>query len=726
MQLENLLKLLKVKKERYREIAILISIFLIGFAVRYLAHGPRIGPELDTWYHYRIVKYLLAGGIPQFDPLAYYPTGREVRITDPLGLAYSVAYSYKIAKITGISLMDYMVAFPAIFTSLAAIPLYFLTKEIFEERTAFLTALLWQVIPATLTRTHAGFVDKESISSVYTFLALFLFFKSVKILNTRNKKTFLLSILSGMFMALANWSWGGAQFSSIVLALSISIYALVNKLSEKEAQVYISTILFTVSLTISRILVQPLYFTPSKISGMIDALILFLVSGVFLGILLKKYILQKMGEEKAKQASFGIIAAVILAGLAAGKIQAIVYGIINLVQRGIIPQTDRLAQTVAENMPPNFYGGGNDLLERIMAGDWFAHFNVSLFLFPIGALLALKRLKEKRDFGSIFFALLLVSAIFAMRGNIRLSFVLTPPVAMAASYGIFGFLNNINEKTKNLENTLKNTRKEKIKYQAEKELGNVRIFKVFFVLLLFWGAVATANAATSMLDPISVDVPEQWYKAMTWIRENTEENAVIISWWDYGYWIQAIGMRTTVVDGGNAGQLVYDMPFTENLEYRGSKYHRDEDIALMFTAPEEDALKYLRPYVDYAQIPTYVLVSYEEFGKSSAINHIAQDKLFIFPQSIPKTGNKTNDAKALEDFITKNGIESYFIVDYGNSFLVWITGFAPDEGYNAGMKDKVLAKLLPFTTGYGKDMRHFKLVYTDSPWNYVTIYKVMP
>ena len=35
---------------------------------------------------------------------------------------------------------------------------------------------------------------------------------------------------------------------------------------------------------------------------------------------------------------------------------------------------------------------------------------------------------------------------------------------------------------------------------------------------------------------------------MNWIKENTPEDAVIASWWDYGYWITALSERTTITD----------------------------------------------------------------------------------------------------------------------------------------------------------------------------------
>ena len=35
---------------------------------------------------------------------------------------------------------------------------------------------------------------------------------------------------------------------------------------------------------------------------------------------------------------------------------------------------------------------------------------------------------------------------------------------------------------------------------------------------------------------------------MLWLKTNTPENAKILSWWDYGYWIQTLGDRTTYAD----------------------------------------------------------------------------------------------------------------------------------------------------------------------------------
>ncbi len=39
-----------------------------------------------------------------------------------------------------------------------------------------------------------------------------------------------------------------------------------------------------------------------------------------------------------------------------------------------------------------------------------------------------------------------------------------------------------------------------------------------------------------------------WLDAMQWLRENTPEDAVIASWWDYGYWISTLAERKTLAD----------------------------------------------------------------------------------------------------------------------------------------------------------------------------------
>ena len=39
-----------------------------------------------------------------------------------------------------------------------------------------------------------------------------------------------------------------------------------------------------------------------------------------------------------------------------------------------------------------------------------------------------------------------------------------------------------------------------------------------------------------------------WIESLTWVKNNTPDDSVVASWWDYGYWIQTKGERATIAD----------------------------------------------------------------------------------------------------------------------------------------------------------------------------------
>ncbi len=101
------------------------------------------------------------------------------------------------------------------------------------------------------------------------------------------------------------------------------------------------------------------------------------------------------------------------------------------------------------------------------------------------------------------------------------------------------------------------------------------------------------------------DYTQQWQKAMAWVRNNTPEDAVFAHWWDYGYWLQSIGERATVTDGGNA--IVW-------WNYLTGRYVLTGDN-------EKDALELL-----YNHNTSYLLIDSTDLGKYGAFSQIGSDK----------------------------------------------------------------------------------------------------
>jgi asparagine N-glycosylation enzyme membrane subunit Stt3 len=93
-----------------------------------------------------------------------------------------------------------------------------------------------------------------------------------------------------------------------------------------------------------------------------------------------------------------------------------------------------------------------------------------------------------------------------------------------------------------------------------------------------------------------------WGPTMLWINQNTPVNSSLISWWDYGYWEEAIANRTTVADGSNS-------------------YGYQSMIAKYFfeaTSPYQYST-----YLNFIHNPTYAVISGSEVEKFSAISTIA-------------------------------------------------------------------------------------------------------
>ncbi len=124
--------------------------------------------------------------------------------------------------------------------------------------------------------------------------------------------------------------------------------------------------------------------------------------------------------------------------------------------------------------------------------------------------------------------------IVSMRGAIRLFFLIAPSVALMLAF-LPSKLALITNKTK---------------YKEKKIiLTAVLILVSFTVVITFVQYEKSTFAQAKATVPTSYD--QQWQKAMAWVRENTPEGSIFVHWWDYGYWVQTIGRRPTVTDGGH-------------------------------------------------------------------------------------------------------------------------------------------------------------------------------
>ena len=92
---------------------------------------------------------------------------------------------------------------------------------------------------------------------------------------------------------------------------------------------------------------------------------------------------------------------------------------------------------------------------------------------------------------------------------------------------------------------------------------------------------------------------------MKWVRENTNEGDVFAHWWDYGYWVQYLGQRPTISDGGH---------------FQGFKDHFVGRY-LLTTPKPETALSLMK-----SNNVSYLLIDPTDLGKYGAYSKIGSDE----------------------------------------------------------------------------------------------------
>lgn len=195
-----------------------------------------------------------------------------------------------------------------------------------------------------------------------------------------------------------------------------------------------------------------------------------------------------------------------------------------------------------------------------------------------------KKINSSYLFLLAFFFVSLIGA----RGAIRLIMVLSAPTAGIVGYF---FISVITKAKKHKEETLKLI-----------FITAAIIVVVASLYGFYFNYKVTVAQARAMVPSMYT---QQWQKAMKWVRESTPENAVFSHWWDYGYWIQSIGNRATILDGGNS------------VSYWNYLLGRH----VLTGQSEKEALEFL-----YAHNATHLLIDSTEIGKYTAYSSIGSDE----------------------------------------------------------------------------------------------------
>ncbi|MFY9301478.1 MAG: peptidylprolyl isomerase [Candidatus Nitrosotenuis sp.] len=487
--------------------------------------------EFDPFFNYRATKYIVENGLPAYyqwhDDMSWYPYGRDIVGSSQVMLHVTAALLYG-AFGGGSDLYGFTIVFPVVFGALTAIVVFALVRVIGGTTAGLFASLLYSVSLPIITRGSIGWFKSEPLGLFYGLLAVYLFLSGLK---SSNKIAFAKLIGGGIFFGFAFSAWGGTDFFVLPLGLFILSLPFVRK---DVGFLRWAVPVFVLGLAISLApFERPGLDFFVKASG-------FMIIGPTIFLVACSFIQNLSSEEKRKRNSALLLIGVVIAGIAILSTNVVglpSFRYLNAVNP-FLTTTDPLVDSVAEHSTTTIFQS-------------FLFHSVFMIFAAIGVWLIFKNLSNdsnnRRDV-QIFALIFGLLGVYISSAFIRLEIFSSLSLIILGSVGLSMLTKEIfrQEQKENKKLIRAHPRTLKISYSV--------IIAILLIIPMMVPAssnwVNGAKAPPTILNGGSNYniATSDWLDAMQWLRENTPQDAVVASWWDYGYWITTLGERRSLAD----------------------------------------------------------------------------------------------------------------------------------------------------------------------------------
>jgi dolichyl-diphosphooligosaccharide--protein glycosyltransferase len=559
----------------------------------------------DPHLAYRMAYYFKENlTFPKNDTLRLYPYGANNRRGHIIWLYVAGIFGKIFNEYFGWNMGKAIQFYPPFFGFLTTVAIFFLTDEIFKnKKIALLASLFFACLPALLYRSNSAFTDKEAIAQFFMILSFLFFTKSIKRFSLKY------SLLSAISLSLMGMSWGGVSIPYLVISFLAIILILLNIFDKS----FIYTYLIVSSLSISLLTRYPTYYGFHAVW--------LLPNYVAISIFIARILDQKIKFSRKitfinLSKYFGVYSMIFIGifGVASIAIYKPLGGMVTSTLKNIQAPLmgGVVGSTVAENRPSTLSEVSTQLgasLGASIFGKFALAFGktFSAFIFSVigGFMLCYLIYKKKIDLKvGLFIIVWYLIGLYVGFAAVRALFLSGFPVSIVAAFGFYHFFRKLHGfKFKN----------KKLSLGFRNIIYVIITFSIFFHL--YTGHVFGKTLAPSM--------SKNWEDALKWVKEHSEKDDVVLSWWDYGYIIQFYAQRPTYVDPGH--------PATANDKTLVDGKYRDQQVALFFTSTDEEK------YLDWLKgiDVKYIVHDVTMIGKYSAVSKIASggehvDNLVIY------------------------------------------------------------------------------------------------
>ena len=488
--------------------------------------------EFDPFFNFRATKFIVDNGYVEYfawhDDKSWYPDGRNVSATSQVMLHITTAALYQSFGM-GQSLYDFTILFPVIIGSLTTIVIFALVRVLGGTTAGLLASLFFAVSMPVIIRGMVGWFKSEPLGLFYGFLGVYLFLSGIK--SDNGKVSFFKLIAGGVFVSLGISSWGGTQFFVILLVLfflGIPFLRKDKKFITWALPVFVSALLLTIAI----------FERPGAGFVLGYGGLGLIGSTVFV---LSFFQIQKIKVKNNIRYGFLLLGGFVLVGISSIVTNAVSlpsFRYLNAVNP-FLSSDNTIVQSVAEH-------------SSVTMEQLFPSLSVLMIFSGIGVWL-LFHIKENQNFhiknDMILFALIIgFVGIYISSAFIRLEIFGSIAVIVLASIGVSLLISNV------------------LKKHSKNSLSSIAKFSFVAVIIVLLTIPVALPVNANWINVVKIPptilhggthfniTTNDWGDALEWIKGNTEHDAVIAAWWDYGYWITAIADRTTLIDNATINQ----------------------------------------------------------------------------------------------------------------------------------------------------------------------------
>ena len=528
------------KSSHYTRYLLIIGILALSFSLSFMIRAQPLEygfelAEFDPFYNYRATEFMVENGLPAYldwhDDLSWYPYGRNVSTTSQVMLHTTTAVLYQTFGM-GTTLYEFTIWFPTVISSLTTVVIFALVRTIGGTTAGFLASLFFAISPIIIMRGSMGWFKSEPLGLFYGLLAVYLLLSAIK--SDKGKVSVAKIVGGAILLAFGLASWGGIQF--FILPIGLFFLALPFMGKDNKFIIFVSVIFTSVFLLVNILYGEITAAADNKGTGILFILGL---NGFFLigctAFLIACVTIRRIVRKNQLRNGLVLLGGAIIAGIAvasSGVISLPSFRYLNAANPFLIT-TDMLTDSVSEHATTTI-----DIS--------FFFFSILMIFAGIGAWLLFQK-KVNRSFKiqgemAIFALIIGFLGIYFSSAFVRLEVFGSISVIILSSIGLSILISK----------TLK------AEHKPTNAVTKISFLAIIVILLMVpmvypennnWTNQNEGRPITILSSGAQFDIStNDWYDAMQWLKENTSEDAVIASWWDYGYWITTVGERKTLAD----------------------------------------------------------------------------------------------------------------------------------------------------------------------------------